>query len=65
MSLVAGDYATGTYMTTEYDAWPLIPEEVSNDIMEGIVEGSAALNFFNRLPNMGKNPKNAYISVIR
>lgn len=53
MSLVAGDYATGTYMTTEYDAWPLIPEEVSNDIMEGIVEGSAALNFFNRLPNMG------------
>jgi len=56
MSLVHGGYGTGlneTHMTTEFDAWPLIPEEVSREIMSGVVEGSAALSTFRRLPNMG------------
>lgn len=53
MTKIAGEYpAQGTYMTTEYDAWPLIPEEVASEIQEGVVEQSAALNLFQRLPNM-------------
>ncbi len=55
MSLLSGGYGTdvrGVYGTTEYDAYPLIPEEVSASIMDGITEGSAALNMFDRLPNM-------------
>lgn len=47
----SGDY--GTHATTEYDAWPLIPEEVTREIQDGVVEGSAALTLFDRLPNMG------------
>lgn len=39
-------------MTTEFDAWPLIPEEVSKEIQDGITEGSAALSLLQRLPNM-------------
>lgn len=53
MTKIAGDYGeTGTHMTTEYDAWPLIPEETAKEIQEGVVEGSAALSQFYRLPNM-------------
>lgn len=53
MSQVAGGYGeTGTYLTTEYDAWPLIPEEVAGEIAKGVTEGSAALSSFKRLPNM-------------
>jgi hypothetical protein len=55
MSLLHGGYGTGlneVHATTEFDAWPLIPEEVSREIMSGIVEGSAALSNFRRLPNM-------------
>lgn len=55
MSLIAGGYGTdtnGTYMTTEFDAWPLIPEEVSKEITQGVIEGSAALSMLQRLPNM-------------
>ena len=53
MTKIAGEYGeVGSYMTTEFDAWPLIPEEVSNEISKGVVEGSAALSMFTRLPNM-------------
>lgn len=40
------------YMTTESDAAPLIPEEISKEIITGITEGSAALSLFRKLPNM-------------
>lgn len=53
MTKIAGDYGEqGTYLTTEYDSWPLIPEEVSKEIASGVEEGSAALNLFTKLPNM-------------
>jgi HK97 family phage major capsid protein len=53
MTKIAGQYGEqGTHMTTEYDAWPLIPEEVANEIQTGVAQGSAALNLFERLPNM-------------
>jgi len=55
MSLIAGGYGTGlneVHATTEYDAWPLIPEQVSSEIARGITEGSAALSALRRLPNM-------------
>ena len=55
MTLIAGGHGTdskGTHMTTEFDAWPLIPQTVSNEIQDGIVEQSAALSMFDRLPNM-------------
>lgn len=55
MSLLHGGYGTNlneVHATTEFDAWPLIPEQVSREIMDGIVEGSAALSNFRRLPNM-------------
>jgi len=56
MTLVAGGYGTGvdgSYATTEFDAWPLIPEEVSKEITQGVVEGSAALSMLSELPRMG------------
>lgn len=56
MTLLAHGHGTskqGVYGTTEYDAWPLIPEEVSNSILDGVTEASAALQLFDRLPNMG------------
>lgn len=40
------------YLTTESDAAPLIPEEVSAQIMSGVVENSVAMKLFDRLPNM-------------
>lgn len=43
---------SGQYMTTEYDAWPLIPEEVAREVVAGITEASATLSMFRRLPNM-------------
>lgn len=43
---------TGVYGTTEADAWALIPEEVSREVVSGVVEGSAALSMFRKLPNM-------------
>lgn len=55
MTLIAGGHdhgSHGTHMTTEFDAWPLIPETVSREIQDGIVESSAALSLFDRLPNM-------------
>jgi HK97 family phage major capsid protein len=53
MTKISGDYGEyGTHMTTEYDAYPLIPETVSKEIMDGICETSAALALFDRLPNM-------------
>ncbi len=60
MSEVHGGYGTGlnsVQLTTEYDAWPLIPEETSREISAGIVEGSAALSMFNRLPDMARRTK--------
>jgi HK97 family phage major capsid protein len=53
MTKIAGEYGEyGTHLTTEYDAYPLIPETVANEIMDGIVESSAALALFDKLPNM-------------
>jgi HK97 family phage major capsid protein len=55
MSLIANGYGTGlneVHATTEFDAYPLIPKEVSREVMSGITEGSAALSMFRRLPNM-------------
>lgn len=49
MSQVAN---TGVFGTTEQDAWPLINEEISREVIAGVTEGSAALSLFNRLPNM-------------
>ena len=43
---------TGVFGTTEFDAWPLINEEIAPNVIRGITEGSAALSLFNRLPNM-------------
>ena len=43
---------SGQYMTTEYDAWPLIPEEVAREVVAGVTEASATLSMFRRLPNM-------------
>ena len=55
MTVIAGGYGTGldeVKMTTEYDAWPLIPEEVVKEVSEGVVEGSASLSLLRKLPNM-------------
>lgn len=55
MSLIHGGYGTNVsevHATTEYDAWPTIPEQVSKEIIKGITEGSAALSTFRKLPNM-------------
>ncbi len=55
MTLLAHGHGTGmqgVHMTTEFDAWPLIPEEVSREIQSGITEGSAALSLLQQLPNM-------------
>lgn len=55
MTILAGGHGTGLQAvkgTTEFDAWPLIPEEVSNGIIDGVTESSAALRLFDRLPNM-------------
>lgn len=55
MTILYGGHGTGheaIKATTEYDAWPLIPQTVSNSVMSGVVEGSAALSMFRRLPNM-------------
>jgi len=46
--------AIDTFMTTEADAWPLIPEEVSREIVDGIAEGAVTLRQFRRLPNMAR-----------
>ena len=43
---------SGQHLTTEFDAYPLIPEEVANEILTGVTEASAALSMFSRLPNM-------------
>jgi HK97 family phage major capsid protein len=43
---------TGQYLTTEFDALPLIPQEVANEVIKGITETSATLSLFRRLPNM-------------
>lgn len=43
---------TGVFGTTEQDAWPLINEEISQTVIAGLTEGSAALSLFDRLPNM-------------
>lgn len=43
---------TGVFGTTEQDAWPLINEEISRNVISGVTEGSAALSLFDRLPNM-------------
>ena len=43
---------TGQYATTEADALPLIPQEVANEVINGITEASATLSLFRRLPNM-------------
>jgi HK97 family phage major capsid protein len=43
---------TGVFGTTEQDAWPLIHEEIAREVISGVTEGSAALTFFDRLPNM-------------
>ena len=55
MSLLAGGEYTGleeVHGTTEYDAWPLIPQTEANEIAAGITEQSAALARFSKLPNM-------------
>jgi HK97 family phage major capsid protein len=55
MSLVHGGYPTNlqeVHLTTEFDAYPLIPETVANEIIDGIAAGSAVLTHFQRLPNM-------------
>ena len=44
--------SSGQYATTESDAWPLIPEEVSREVINGVAEGSSTLKLFRRLPNM-------------
>jgi len=43
---------TGQYFTSETDALPLIPQEVANEVINGITEASATLSLFRRLPNM-------------
>ena len=43
---------TGQYFTSEADALPLIPQEVANEVINGITEASAVLSLFRRLPNM-------------
>ena len=43
---------SGQYATTEFDALPLIPQEVANEVIKGITETSATLSLFRRLPNM-------------
>lgn len=53
MTLLSDHGQPEVYGTTEFDAWPLIPQEVSNQIIDGVTEASAALTMFNRLPNMG------------
>ena len=53
MSVIAnGGYGTDIKGTTEYDAWPLIPQTISAGIASGITEKSAALAQLARLPNM-------------
>ena len=53
MTKIAGDYGQdGTHMITEFDAWPLIPEEVAKEIQDNVAQSSAVLNLFDRLPNM-------------
>jgi len=55
MSLLAGGLYTGldeVHGTTEYDAWPLIPQTEANEIAAGLTEQSAALARFSKLPNM-------------
>ena len=57
MTLLHGGHGTGhqeVHATTEFDAWPLIPEEVSNGIIDGVTESSASLAMFDRLPNMSR-----------
>ena len=44
--------SSGQHMTTEYDAWPLIPEEHAKAIINGVAEASATLSMFSRMPNM-------------
>lgn len=43
---------SGQYATTEFDALPLIPTEVANEVISGITEASATLKMFRRLPNL-------------
>jgi len=43
---------SGQYFTSETDALPLIPQEVANEVINGITEASATLSLFRRLPNM-------------
>ena len=53
MTKISGEYGEqGTYATTEYDAWPLIPEETAKEIQSGVVEDSAVLTMLTRMPNM-------------
>jgi len=53
MSIIAdGGYGTDIKGTTEYDAWPLIPQTEAASIASGITEGSAALAQLTRLPDM-------------
>ena len=54
MSIISayGESGVDIKMTTEYDSWPLIPEEEIKQIAAGVSEGSAALSLFRKLPNM-------------
>ncbi len=52
MSEISTDGTPNTYATTEQDAWPLIPEQVSSEVASGVVESSAALSLFRQLPDM-------------
>jgi len=53
MSIIAdGGYGADIKGTTEYDAWPLIPQTETASITSGITEKSAALAQLTRLPDM-------------
>jgi len=43
---------TGVYGTTEQDAWPLMQEEIAQQVIDGVTEQSATLRLFQQLPNL-------------
>jgi len=57
MNRMGTSTGSGQHLTTEHDAQPLIPVQVANQIIDGVVEGSAALSTFDRLPNMSSRVK--------